>query len=110
MFHRINLAVWSCPLHEQPHQELPERQRAATEHRERGASKPAVARLWLFPADLDGDQPRRRDGGRLGTFGEEDQELLSKWRIEDTSGEDSVSAEAGQDYENPRAMQNALSC
>lgn len=109
MFHRAYSTDGSHALHEQSRQELPERQRATAERRQRGASESTVARLRFFSANLDGHQPRGRNGDGFDAPGNENQGLFSERRAEATNGEDAVSAEAGEDHEDTCAMPDALS-
>ena len=90
---------------------VPERQRAAAEHRERGQGESTVARVRLLSADLHGHQPGGRDGGRLRAVLQE-QGLLSKSgesRVQ-VRGllEDVVPAEAGENREDSRTEQDAV--
>lgn len=105
MFHASNR---SSPVHEsEGEEEFPERQRAAPEYRERGEGQPPVARLRLFPTDIDGHEPGGRDGGRVGPPLFEQAPLPPEG--EGGGRQDAVPAETRQDHQDPFQMQDAVS-
>ena len=99
------------PVHEEDkgREELPDWQRAPAKYRERGEGEPPVARLRLFPTNIDGHEPGGRDGGRVGPVlhGQAHlPEVVERGgREEDERGnEDAVSAETRQDHEDSFEM------